>query len=170
MSQEEESFGSSYKFQHIAEVSENSRLVGTKSYRLKIRRNGNKESDAIVVYFSSKDLRKGKRTQEELLQSFFSFMNSNQSLKETFIGHGRRAEFKRAFLLNGTEVLDLDELSNDAEIWLSLGEDFIPIECRWKPSTFLAFFYKAIFCISLFLDLFNMIFTLIVTGIRIHGL
>ncbi|XP_065070876.1 doublecortin domain-containing protein 1-like [Rhopilema esculentum] len=128
MSQEEESFGSSYKFQHIAEVSENSRLVGTKSYRLKIWRNGDKSSDAIVVYFSSKDLRKGKRTQDELLQSFFSFLNSNQSLKEAFIGHGRRAEFKRAFLLNGTEVLDVDELCNDAEIWLSLGEDFIPIE------------------------------------------
>ena len=82
--------------------------------------------------FSTKDLRKGKSTKEEVLQSFFDLLSGNQSLKECFIGHGRRGEFKRAFLLNGTEINDVSDIGNDAEVWLSLGEDFVPIECEYN--------------------------------------
>merc|ERR1712141_51195 len=37
-------------------------------------------------------------------------------------------EFKRAFLVNGTEINGIDDINYDAEVWLSLGEDFVPIE------------------------------------------
>ena len=131
MRKEEATVGNSYKFQHIAEVGQNSRLVGTKGYRLKVRLNGNVDSEAITMHFSTKDLCKGKNTQEQQLQRFFDLLNSNASLKECFIGHGRRAVFKRAFLANGSEINDISNIDNDAEVWLSLGEDFVPFECEF---------------------------------------
>ena len=114
----------------IPETKEYKRLDNTKGYRLKLRLNGSENSSAIILPFSSKDLRRGKKTKEEVLQSFFDLLNNIQSLKESFIGHGRRAEFKRAFLFNGTEISDINEIDSDAEVWLSLGEDFVPIECK----------------------------------------
>ena len=112
------------------EIIDNKRLDNTKGYRLKLLLNGSECSSAVTLAFSSKDLRKGKATKEETLRSFFDLLNNNQSLKECFIGHGRRAEFKRAFLVNGAEINDVNDISNDAEVWLSLGEDFVPIECK----------------------------------------
>ena len=112
------------------EIISNKRFDNTKGYRLKLRLNGSENPNSIVLPFSSKDFRRGKKTKEEMLRGFFDLLNSNHSLRECFIGHGRRAEFKRAFLLNGTEITDINDLHSDAEVWLSLGEDFIPIECR----------------------------------------
>ena len=132
MRKEEAALGNSYKFQHIAEVDENSRLVvGTKGYRLKVRLNGNVDSEVITILFSTKDLCKGNRTPEQQLQRFFDLLNSNVSLKENFIGHGRRTVFKRAFLANGSEITDISTIDNDADVWLSLGEDFVPFECEF---------------------------------------
>ena len=131
MRKDESTLGNSYKYQHIAEVGENSRLVGTKGYRLKVRLNGDVDSEAISMHFSTKDLCKGKITQEQQLERFFDLLNGNVSLKECFIGHGRRASFKRAFLANGFEITDISHIDSDAEVWLSLGEDFVPFECEF---------------------------------------
>lgn len=120
--------------ENVPNVNENSvnRLVGTKGYRLKLRLNGADSSETVLLQFSSKDLRMGKRSQKDSLLRFFDLLNGNESLKECLLGHGRRAVFKRAFLLNGTEMNDVDDLINDTEVWLSLGENFVPVECEYN--------------------------------------
>ncbi len=128
--QEEASLGSSYKFQHISEVTKESRLLGTKGYRVKLKLNGEPESGPIITHFSNKDLQKGRKTKEELLQAFFDMLNCNEGLKEAFIGHGRRGVFRRAFQTDGKEINDFSDINVDDELWLSFGEDFVPFECE----------------------------------------
>ena len=146
--QEEATEGNSYRFKHISEMDQDNRLLGTKGYRLKLRLNGNVDLEAIVVYFSNKDLQKGKKTKEDVMQSFFNMLNSNEGLKESFIGHGRRSVFRRAFLVNGAEVKEVDDIGNDAEVWLSFGEDFVPMECKENYFSSVFCCFKGIFCIK----------------------
>ena len=115
-------------------MEENNRLAGTKGYRLKLYPNGAQSAEPYIVYVSSKDFQRGKKTKEEMLHCFFDLLNSNSGLMEAFVGFGRTARFRRAFMLDGREVKEVSDIVHDMELWISCGEDFIPIECKCKSA------------------------------------
>lgn len=84
----------------------------------------------IKIFLNINDLKKGSKTNEQTLQKFFDLVNSNENIISLFGITATKVHVKRAFLLDGTDVLDISMLSQNQEVWLSLGEAFIPVECK----------------------------------------
>lgn len=127
---EEAMSSSSYKFKHITEIDSHSRLVGTSGIRLKLYANGTPLNATVPVklFFNTKDLKKGTKTRAEVMERFFDVLNSNEEVMRLFGVLSKRSFVRKAYLLNGTEVTDFDTLDHGKEVWLSLGESFLPIE------------------------------------------
>lgn len=127
---------SSYKFKHITEIDSHSRLVGTSGIRLKLYANGTPLNATVPVklFFNTKDLKKGTKTRTEVMERFFDVLNSNEEVMRLFGVLSKRSFVRKAYLLNGTEVTDFDTLDHGKEVWLSLGESFLPIECMFMSS------------------------------------
>ena len=82
------------------------------------------------MFVNITDLKKGTKTQGEVMQRFFDLINMNPNIMPLFGIKANRVYVKRAFLLNGSEVKDIGLLEPDQELWLSLGESFLPIESK----------------------------------------
>ncbi|XP_047134047.1 doublecortin domain-containing protein 1 isoform X2 [Hydra vulgaris] len=125
--EESEVSPSAHKFQHISEISSDNRLInGLQCFRIFIYPNGQKCEEKLVV--NIRELLKGTKTKAEEMQRFFDFVNSNSNVIKMFEMDIRMVSVKRAFLIGGEEITSLSMLSQDAKIWLTLGEDFIPIQ------------------------------------------
>uniref|UniRef100_A0A7M5XNG7 Doublecortin domain-containing protein n=1 Tax=Clytia hemisphaerica TaxID=252671 RepID=A0A7M5XNG7_9CNID len=120
---------SSYKFKHISEIDTSSRLLTTPGIKIRLYVNGRKrEVGPIKVFVNIADLKKGTKTQGEVMTRFFDLVNMNPNIRPLFGIKANRVYVKRAFLLNGSEVIDIGLLEPGQELWLSLGEGFLPIE------------------------------------------
>uniref|UniRef100_T2MEH7 Doublecortin domain-containing protein 1 n=1 Tax=Hydra vulgaris TaxID=6087 RepID=T2MEH7_HYDVU len=129
--EESEVSPSAHKFQHISEISSDNRLInGLQCFRIFIYPNGQKCEEKLVV--NIRELLKGTKTKAEEMQRFFDFVNSNSNVIKMFEMDIRMVSVKRAFLIGGEEITSLSMLSQDAKIWLTLGEDFIPIQSSAK--------------------------------------
>ncbi|XP_028410798.1 doublecortin domain-containing protein 1-like isoform X3 [Dendronephthya gigantea] len=114
---------SSYKFQNITEIEENSRLLGKKGIRLKVYENG-KVDDEVVVYFNIHEASKGASDDRNVLLRRLIDTITAQVLRKSH-GPAGRSLARRIYKDDGKEVLDVHELETDDCIWLSFGEKFI---------------------------------------------
>ena len=122
---------SSYKFKHISEIDASSRLLVAPGIKVKLYANGHKrEFGPIKMFLNPYDLSKGTKTKEAVVQNFFDLVNLNQSITAMFGIKASKVYVKRAFLIDGRELKDIDMLSADQELWLSLGESFYPVESK----------------------------------------
>ena len=121
---------STHKFQYISEISSDSRLInGLHSFRIFVYANGKKSNEEKLVV-NVRDLQKGTKTKAEAIQRFLDFVNCNSNVMKMFELNIRMVSVKRAFLIGGEEVIDLNMLTQDAKVWLSLGEAFVPVQCK----------------------------------------
>ena len=120
-----------YKYQHIAEINSESRLLVAPGVKLQLYVNGRKrEVGPVKLFVNISDIRKGAKSKEDILQRLFSLMNENENVTKMFGITSRKIHVKRMFTLDGKEILDVDLITNNQELWLSLGDGFIPVECE----------------------------------------
>jgi len=120
---------SAYKFQHISEIDSGSRLLVAPGIKVCLYINGRKRDlGPVKIFVNQNDMRKGCKTKDEVVQKFLNMVNSNESVTSMFGIKARKVFVKRAFLIDGRELNDIGILGPNQELWLSLGEGFLPIE------------------------------------------
>lgn len=129
--EEENMTESAYRCKNITEIDANSRLLTTNGVKVRLFANGSKSMENTVrVYLNLTYLTKAMKSKEQGMERFFDYLNGKENVKELFGFQSSNVFIKRAFFTDGTEIHDLNMMSADAEIWLSLGENFIPIQCK----------------------------------------
>ena len=64
----------------------------------------------------------------EQMNNLFDHINASHELQSLFGVHGIKVKVRRMFLVDGTEITDLDMLGQDEQqLFLSEGESFLPV-------------------------------------------
>ena len=63
----------------------------------------------------------------EQMNNLFDLINTSRELQSLFGVHGVKVKVRRMFLIDGTEITDLDMLGQDEQLFLSEGESFLPV-------------------------------------------
>ena len=124
-SEREEMLGSDHKMRSIKEVSSSDRILGGMKIRLRLHENGDEKNFTRVV-INLDDLKKiseisessSKSTQDPL---WCLKMRLSEILST---GRAKQTKVKRLFLMDGSEVTDIDGIEHDLELWWSDGGSF----------------------------------------------
>lgn len=130
--EEEEKASSTYKFKHISEIDSGSRLIGAQTLKVRLYPNGVNCSKPIKIFLDIKQLKKATATKLQAVKNFLNMINALRELPMLFGVYGTKIIVKRTFLINGSEIDDLGIIGQDEQIWLSLGEAFVPINCKYR--------------------------------------
>ncbi|XP_020620493.1 uncharacterized protein LOC110058236 [Orbicella faveolata] len=124
---DEESAGlENYRYQHMAHIAPESRLLAKQGLKLKVYENGSSD-DKVIVYFNLHEAEKGiQGNKSQLLHRFLDACTSCQKVTDSGGGPAGRRIAKRVFTRDGEEITDVHDLVYDQDIWLSYGEDFKP--------------------------------------------
>ena len=122
---------SEYRLKQIPEISSDSRLISAGGCRLKLYVNGgNPQAEAMSMFVNVQSFKKGAKSSQDSICRFFDLLNQNENILAAFGVLGTKVHIRRAFLIDGREVTDVDMLTSGAEVWLSLGESYVPVECK----------------------------------------
>ena len=128
---EESMTPSMYKLKNIVEIDSNSRLLSEQGIRLQLYANGSSiMAEPMKLFLSTSYLKKGIKGKLQALDRFFEILSCNDGVMSLFGVKGKKAQPRRAFKLDGEEITDISMMESNDKIWLSLGEDFIPIQCK----------------------------------------
>ena len=124
---------SSYKFKYISEIDTSSRLLVAPGLKVRLFINGRKRDlGPIKMFINPYDLSKGSKTKEDVIQKFLDLINMNENITALFGIKASKVYVKRAFFIDGRELKDISMLGPEQELWLSLGEGFIPVESEFS--------------------------------------
>ena len=130
-SQEESTTPAAYRLSHISEIDWNSRLLGMSGIKVELFANGKEKiEEGMRMFLNMSFLLKGIKSKAQGMERFFNMLNANDSVKSLFGFQISSIFVKRAFLADGTEVLDLSKLEQGDKVWLSLGEPFVSVESK----------------------------------------
>ena len=130
-SQEESMTPAAYRLTHISEIDSNSRLLGKSGIKVELFANGSEKiEEGMRMFLNMSFLLKGIKSKAQGMERFFNMLNANNNVKSLFGFQISSIFIKRAFLADGTEVLDLSKLEQGDKVWLSLGEPFVSVESK----------------------------------------
>ncbi|XP_031565530.1 doublecortin domain-containing protein 1-like isoform X2 [Actinia tenebrosa] len=116
-----------HKYQHISEISPDSRLLGKQGLRFKVFENGRNDGE-VIVYFNLAEAEKGiQGDKSQLMHRFLDTCTTSRRVGDGTGGPAGRQIARRVFIKDGKEVTNVHDLEYDQEIWLSYGEDFKPL-------------------------------------------
>nr|XP_039274440.1 doublecortin domain-containing protein 1-like [Styela clava] len=126
MDEKQRKQGSNYTMQHIKEIKSDDRIVGQHGLRLKIYENG-KDTNAQMVFVNMREILRGTgqdQDTEKLVRTRFLEHLSHWHKPVDPTGPAKSSMVRRMFDKHGEEIMNVHELQNEQEIWLSYGEEF----------------------------------------------
>ncbi|RDD44661.1 Doublecortin domain-containing protein 5 [Trichoplax sp. H2] len=127
--EEKQANEATYKLQHIPVMETSDRLLGAKGLRLKVHINGD-DVDFKVIHFNVRQSGFGASNDRVVIEKLLDRCNEyfQKVGKNTISGFSLVPQ--RLFTRQGDEIKSVLDLEYDQDVWISYGEDFIPLNTR----------------------------------------
>ena len=63
------------------------------------------------------------------MNNLLNTVNTSPQLQQLFGVHGIAVKVRRIFMIDGTEITDINMLGQDEQLFLSEGQSFLPVSC-----------------------------------------